>query len=584
MCARAAGRFLGRRTLMGLFVRQYRPFFVYAGVFSLFINMLLLVPALYMLQVFDRVLTSRHVETLVLLTLLTVGALLVMMVLEMLRSALLASAAVNLDRQWGPRVLSLLVDGAGQPSSVQSLHGLRDLGTLRTFLTGPGILSLFDAPWLPGYLIVIFLFHPLMGVVATFGATALLALALLNEKLNRKPLESLQTESRRAGRFVDNSLRNADVVRALGMTPRVTAAWEAINHRVLSMQLDTARWTSRISAMTKAMRQLIQVAMLGMGAWLVIRLDVSPGVMIAATILLGRALAPVETMIAGWRAMVEARSAANRLRDLVAQQGDKPQSTALPAPTGRLVVNKVTFIVRGRDTPVIRQMSWELAAGEGLAILGPSASGKSTLARLLVGVWKPTAGVVRLDGADVASWERESLGPHIGYLPQDVELFPGTVSANIRRLEEPSDEAVVDAARRAHAHDLILKLPRGYDTGLGEAGAVLSGGQRQRIALARALYGNPRLVVLDEPNASLDEEGDQALMRTIRELKDDGVTLVLITHRPAFVAAMNKVLVLREGGAAFFGPKEQFLAKLSSERRAGEAARLVPRERTQRGT
>lgn len=563
------------------FFKQFRPYFLYAGFFSLFVNLLLLVPALYMLQVFDRVLTSRHEETLVMLTLLALGALVLMMILEILRSRLLAGAAVALDRRLGPRVLGVLLDGARQPGGIDNVHGLKDLGTLRAFLTGPGVLSLFDAPWLPIYVLVIFLFHPLMGAVACVGAVILILLALLNEKLTRKPLEELQTQGRLAGRFVDLSLRNAEVVNALGMTKGVTEVWQGSNRKVMELQLSSSQWASRISAMTKFMRQLVQVVMLGTGAWLVIGLNVSPGVMIAATILLGRALAPVETLISGWRNLVDARSAAHRLQDLLVD-GVETAQTTLPAPKGRLSVDKVVFAIRGRERPILKGVSWELPAGESLVVLGPSASGKSTLARLVVGVWKPISGVVRLDGADVATWPREQLGPHIGYLPQDVELFAGTVSDNINRLGQADSEGVIAAAQRANAHDLILHLPNGYDTQIGEGGAVLSGGQRQRVALARALYGNPCVVVLDEPNANLDAEGEEALMRTMQQIKQEGVTLVVITHRPAIVASMDKVLVLREGNMDFFGPKAEFMAKMNraaqSSGISGQAPQLHQRE------
>ena len=563
---------------MGAFLRRYRAFFLYAGFFSFFINLLLLVPALFMLQVFDRVLASRHEETLVLLTILTVGALLTMMVLEVIRLMLLARAAVTVDKQLGPKLLATSLHSARDPAASENLLGMRDLATLRSFLAGPGILALFDVPWLPVYLLVIFLFHPLMGVVATLGALALFALARLNERLTRTPLERLQEAGRRAGRFVDEGLRNATVVGALGMVAGLTRAWSRLNQNVIDSQLASSYRAAQINAAIKFMRQFVQVAMLGTGAWLVIERDVSPGVMIAATILLGRALAPMETMIAGWRSLVDARNAAARLREVIDARESPEQPTALPASKGELTVDKVTFI-RAPNHHILKGVSFTLRPGESLAILGPSAAGKSTLARLIVGVWKPTTGIVRLDGADVSAWERGALGPHIGYLPQDVELFAGTVSANIRRLGERDDEAVTRAAMRAHAHRMILQLPNGYDTEIGEGGRLLSGGQRQRIALARALYGSPRLVVLDEPNANLDEEGELALMHTIRALREEQVTVVLVTHRPAIVAKMDKVLVLREGAVAFYGPTTEFLAKVTLDNRLRERSRIVQRNR-----
>lgn len=555
---------------------QYRPFFLYAGFFSLFINLLLLAPSIYMLQVFDRVLTSRHEETLVLLTLITVVALIGMMLLETVRSRVLAGAALAMDRRLGAVVLDRLIDGAVRPGSERNLHGLKDVATLRAFLTGPGIQALFDAPWLPIFIIIIFMFHPMMGAVALAGAALIFLLALANERLTRGPIEQQQTAGRRAGRFVDLSLRNAEVVGALGMKAGVSATWQRLNQEALKHQLVAGQWSARITSLSKFSRQMIQVVMLGVGAWLVIDLHVSPGVMIAATILLGRALAPVELLIQGWRSMVEARSAARRLSDLIADYQETP-ATALPAPEGRLSAERLVFGFKGSDRPVLKGVAFELAPGEALAVLGPSASGKSTLARLLVGVWKPLSGVVRLDGADVAAWSRSQLGPYVGYLPQDVELFAGTVRENIARLEQCADEAVIGAAIRANAHDMILRLPRGYDTAIGEGGASLSGGQRQRIAMARALYGAPRLIVLDEPNASLDAEGEDSLGRTLQGLKEQGATVVVITHRPGIVSGVDKVLVLRDGAVDYFGNKDAFIQKVTPVKRAPDTGHSADR-------
>jgi PrtD family type I secretion system ABC transporter len=555
------------------FVTRFRPFFLYAGFFSLFINLLLLVPALYMLQVFDRVIPSRSDETLVVLTVGALVALLVMMVLDLLRARLLASAGVALDSKLGPRVLSGLLSTARKPGSSEYVHGLRDVNTLRTFLTGTGIFALFDAPWLPVYLIVIALFHPLLGAVALTGALLLLGLAYVNEKLTRKGLEDLQAEGRKAGRFIDQTVRNAEVVNALGMVGGVTRKWEALNRGVLGHQVRASQLGGAVSGLTKFMRQFVQVAMLGAGAWLVIDLHVTAGVMMAATILLGRALAPVETAIAGWKSLVDARSAYRRLSQLLAENPLEAPATELPAPRGDLSVEKVVFAIRGQDKAILRGVSFQLAAGESLGIIGPSASGKSTLARVVTGVWKPQGGVVRLDGADVSAWPREHLGPHVGYLPQDVEIFAGTVAENIARMGEVDSEAVIRAATRANAHEMILRLPRGYDTEVGESGGVLSGGQRQRLALARALYGNPRLVVLDEPNANLDGEGEEALMRTMRDLKAEGVTLLVVSHRPSLLAGIDKVLVMREGLVEMFGPRAEVIAKVT--RGAPGAPQLV---------
>lgn len=543
--------------------KLFRPYFLYAGLFSLCINLLLLVPSLYMLQVFDRVITSRSTETLVMLTLAAAGALVVMSLLDMLRARLLAAAGVAMDALLGPRVLDGLLTDAARLGGTEYVHGLRDVSVLRSFFTGNGIFALFDAPWLPFYVLLIFLFHPLLGVVALAGAALLVALAVMNEKLAHAPLERLQAGSRRTTSYIDSSLRNAEVVSAMGMLPAMTRRWIALNAEVEKLQLETSRIASRMGGLTKFVRQFIQIAMLCTGAWLVIDQHVSGGVMMAATIILGRALAPVEMLIGGWRGLVEAHGAWLRLDGLLRTRKGKEHNTALPRPSGKLAAERLLFAAAGSEKAIIKGVSFELAAGESLGLIGPSASGKSTLARLLLGIWQPLAGVVRLDGADIASWPRKRLGSHVGYLPQDVELFAGTVAENIARLGEPDPQAVIGAAQRANAHDMILRLPKGYDTQIGEGGAALSGGQRQRIGLARALYGKPRLVVLDEPNANLDGEGEAALVQAMAGLKQAGVTLIVISHRPSILAGVDKLLVLRDGAVELFGPRTEILTRMT---------------------
>ncbi len=542
---------------------RFRSFFVYAGVFSFFINLLLLVPTLYMLQVFDRVLTSRSNETLVMLTIASAVALIVMALLDQLRARLLAAAGIALDSLLGPRVLGGLLANAAQLGGTEYVHGLRDVASLRAFLTGNGIFALFDAPWLPFYLILIFVFHPLLGIVATLGATLLILLAVANEKLTREPLERLQAESRKASRYIDASLRNAEVVGGMGMIGAVTRQWQALNTLVQHRQLEANRLAGMAGGMTKFLRQFLQTAMLCAGAYLVIDQHVTAGVMMAATIILSRALAPVEMLISGWKSLVEARAAHGRLDELLRARPAELAATELPAPRGHLILERVVFAAKGMERPIVKGVGLELAPGEALGLIGPSASGKSTLARLMIGLWRPVSGTVRLDGADIGGWPRERLGPHIGYLPQDVELFAGTVAENIARLGEPDSPGVIEAAQRAAAHDMILRLAKGYDTPVGDGGASLSGGQRQRIALARALYGNPRLVVLDEPNANLDADGEAALMAAMAGLKRAGVTLVVISHRPSLLAGVDKLMVLREGAVDLFGPRQDVLARLS---------------------
>ena len=554
------------------FLAQFRTHFTAAAFFSLVINLLMLAPALFMLQVFDRVVSSRSVETLVMLFLLTLMALLVMAYLDAIRTRLLARAAMKLERLLGPRILSNMLRQSARSNRTQSLHGLRDINALRTFLTGPGIVAVFDVPWVPLFIALIFLFHPLLGAVALGGALLLVSLTVLNERLSRRSIESMQTDARLAGRFVDQSLGNAEVVGALGMVDNVTQDWREKSQKVLQSQFEANQIGSFLTSTTRFLRQMLQVVMLAAGAWLTIEQIATPGVMIAATIILGRALAPIEALTAGWKSLVEARGAYQRLAKVIESEPETADQMDLPAPKGGLSVESLVFGFRGQDLPIIRRVSFELAPGESLAIVGPSPAGKSTLARLLVGVWHPISGAVRLDGADIRSWPRERLGPHIGYLPQNVEIFAGTVAENIARLGTVDSEEVIKAATRANAHEMILALPQGYDTAVGEGGALLSAGQRQRIALARALYGNPKLVVLDEPNSNLDTRGEAALADAIRLLKAEGVTLVAITHRLPLVSAVDKVMVLMHGAIEKFGTLAEVMPRTSQASDPAHAA------------
>ncbi|TXG94900.1 MAG: type I secretion system permease/ATPase [Rhodocyclaceae bacterium] len=543
--------------------RRFRPFFVYAGLFSLCINLLMLVPSLYMLQVFDRVIASRSNETLVMLTLATIVALAMMSLLDALRARLLAAAGLAMDATLGPRVLDGLLTDAARAGGSEHTHGLRDVATLRGFFTGNGVFALFDAPWLPIYVLIIFFFHPLLGAIALAGAIGLVALVVVNERLARAGLEKLATGTRQSTRDVDASLRNAEVVAAMGMLPALTRRWVTQNAAVEQHQLESSRLAARMNGITKFARQFIQTAMLCAGAYLVIDQNVSGGVMMAATIILGRALSPVEMLIGSWRGLVDARGAWARLDAILHRRQHRERNTALPKPSGQLSAERLVFAIPGAEKAIVKGVSFELQAGESMGLIGPSASGKSTLLRLLLGVWPPYAGTVRLDGADIASWPRSRLGRYIGYLPQDVELFSGTVAENIARLGEPEPQQVIAAAQRANAHEMILRLPQGYDTQIGEGGAALPGGQRQRIGLARALYGKPRLVVLDEPNANLDGEGEAALARAMATLREAGVTLIVVSHRPSLLAGVDKLMVLNDGNMEMFGPRSEVLSRLT---------------------
>ena len=549
------------------FFRQFRTHFLYAGIFSFVINLILLVPPLYMIQVFDRVLVSRSQETLLMLTLAAVGTLVMLFLLDSLRSALLLSAGGMIDRLLGERVISALIQNAGKVNRAESVHGLRDVSLLRNFLGGASIIALFDLPWGIFFVLFTFFFHTLLGVIALLSVAALFALTWSNEKLNRADLEKVQIDGRRAGQFIDQGLRNADVLNALGMRRGFVRRWERMNSPVLEGQEETGQRMGRINSLSKALRQLVQVIMMAAGAWLVIADNMTSGVMLAATIILGRALAPFESLLANWNNLVGARAAYARLKPHL-EQKLLPPEVRLPAPEGRVSVERVTLAGATADRPIIRGVAFELAAGDSLAIIGPSASGKSSLARLIIGIWTPTTGAVRLDGAELAKLDRDHIGPYLGYLPQDVELFPGTVAENIARLGELDSDAVVKAAQYAQAHDLILRLPQGYETPIGGGSNTLSGGQMQRIGLARALYGQPKLVVLDEPNANLDAEGEASLQQVVRRLRQEKITLVLVTHRPSLLDHIEKVLVMREGAQEAFGPREEILAKVLPMRQA----------------
>jgi len=535
-----------------LLVARLRPFVLLAALASLVLNLMLLMPALYMLQVFDRVFASRSLETLAMLSLALALALVLAGAMDVARSRALGWAGQALARRLAPQALHASLQRAAQPGRSREGDTLRDVGALRAFLAGQGVQALFDAPWVPLHLLVIGLMHPLLGVAATIGALALFGLALLTHHLTSEHTQAAQRETRAAQRHAQSLLRHADAMIGMGMGGSAVRGWEQRHAQALATQQGLGTRMAVLGALARIARQALQAGLLGLGAWLVIAQHASPGIMVAATVLLGRALQPVELLIAGWKTLVEARAAWQRL-EAPGTVAPQPARVMLPAPQGRLEVERVVFGLVAQRPPLIKGVGFSLEPGESLGLIGPSASGKSTLLRLLLGLWQPQGGAVRLDGADIAQWDRDALGAHVGYLPQDVELFAGTVAENIARLGEVDDARVVEAARLAHAHEMILRLPQGYDTPVGEAGAALSGGQRQRIALARALHGTPRLVVLDEPNAHLDADGEAALAAALRELKQRGCTVVVVTHRPALVSQFDKLGVLKDGVLEAFG-------------------------------
>lgn len=545
------------------FWQALKPTLIVAGLFSLFINLMLLGPILYMLQVFDRVLTSRSEPTLYMLTLVVAIALLAMAFVDMARGRLMVMGGRRIDEMLGARALKNLIRNASAVNRTGYLYGLKDIATLRGFLTGNNVIALFDAPWLIFFIAIIFLFHPWMGAIAVVGALILLLLAWVNEKTNRKELDRYQDATRRGGQFMDQGMRNADVLNSMGMTARFSTKWEAINSDALNRMQETSARMGSILAISKFVRQSIQVVMMGVGVYLVIHDNLSPGIMIASTILLGRAMAPVESLIGNWNGLVSARSAYERLAKLFPVFFKDSVRQPLPPPQGRIQIEHAFLAGSDKDHPILRQIDLDLPPGKLLGVLGPSGSGKSSLAKLIVGVWPLTSGHVRIDGAEISHWDENQLGAYLGYLPQDVELFPGTIAENIGRFDTTNNDAILLAAQAAHAYELILRLPEGFDTRLGEGGIQLSAGQAQRIGLARALYGQPRIVVLDEPNANLDIEGEQALLQAIAELKTQGSTVILITHKPSLVSNMDYLMVLREGRVELLGPRDDVLSRLS---------------------
>jgi PrtD family type I secretion system ABC transporter len=562
-----------------LFVKRLRSFVMLAAASSFVLNIALLMPAIYMMQVFDRVFTSNSVETLLMLGLITLLFLALGSFVDTVRARALAWAGRSLDRKLAPAAIrSSLQDAAGGAGKADT-DALRDIAQLRMFLSGPGVLALFDAPWATLYLAIITLMHPLLGLTATLGALVLVALGVLTDRLTRESAGESLRASRMSTRTAEKLARNAEAIVGMGMTTDAIARWREHHEQSLLAQESHGRASSILASLARTLRQVLQVVMLGVGAWLVIDMQASSGVMIAATILLSRALQPVEHLIGGWRALIDARGAWERLGD---RSADLPSqaNVALPAPTGRIEVERLFYAFSASRPPLLKNVNFVLAPGDSLGVIGPSASGKTTLVRLLLGLARPQTGCVSLDGFDTSRWDREALGKHIGYLPQGVELFSGTVGENIARLGATTgpeaSERIVRAARLALAHEMILKLPDGYETQIGDGGAILSGGQRQRIALARALYGEPRLLVLDEPNANLDTVGEAALLAALAELKARGVTVIMVTHSTALMAALDKLALLKGGTLEMFGPSAAVLARLRSPNGASQRVVAFP--------
>ncbi len=542
--------------------------------FSLFINLLMLTAPLYMLQVFDRVIAGRSTDTLLYLTLIAALALVALGALEAVRNGVMVALGGWLDRRLGGAALEASV-AAGLHRN-PSVQGLRDLAVFRGFLTGPSVFPILDAPWTPIFIAFVFLLHPMLGWLALAGAAILFALAAINDLATRSIMRRANEASIGAMRQAEAAARNADAVHSMGMMQALQANWRKRNEESIALQGSAGRRGGAIAAASKSFRLFLQIGLLATGAWLVLGGEITPGAMIAASILMARALAPVEGAINSWRSVLAARDAYRRIGLLLDEAPSLSASMPLPAPEGALLIDKLTYAHAGAAEPALRNVEFALSPGECLGLIGPTATGKTTLARLLVGNLRPLAGHVRLDGADVAAWAADDLGRYIGYLPQDVELFAGTVRENIARMAAGAPEEVIAAAQLAGVHEMILRLPHGYETEIGDGGSILSGGQRQRVALARAVFGDPTLIVLDEPNASLDQDGDQALIRTMTSLKQRGATVVMVTHRPSILRAVDKILVLGDEGTRMFGPRHEILPKVAGQLTGTGALRPEP--------
>ncbi|WP_422018794.1 type I secretion system permease/ATPase [Roseibium sp.] len=538
---------------------KFRAIIFTTFVFSFCINMLLFASPIYMLQIYDRVLGSRNETTLLMISIIILFLLIIYGLLEFIRSRMLVRAGQQFDNVLSESLFSRAVKLRLSNPKAGAEFILADGDKIREFLTGTGILAFFDAPWTPVFIAVCFIFHPWLGFVALGGALVIFALAIINEFATKKPLKEANTASQGANQFAGAVLQNAEVIRAMGMEKALGDRWRDRHGSVLGAQADASDKAGAILTFQKFFRMTIQSAILGLGGYLAIKQEISPGIMIAASIMMGRALQPVEQGVQQWKTFVAARQAHARLKGLFDSVPGDEQRTELPDPKGVITAENLSSVLPGTRTAFLKNLNFQINPGETIAVIGPSGSGKSSLIRHLVGVWPAAVGTVRIDGADIAHWNADQLGQHLGYLPQEVRLFAGTIAENISRFTGGESEEVVKAAQLAGVHDMILRLPDGYETQVGDNGQQLSGGQRQRVGLARAMFGMPRIMILDEPNSNLDSDGENALLEAIKAMKEQKITVVLVTHKTNLLAICDRVLVMREGQMqAFTTPQELF--------------------------
>lgn len=551
-----------------------RGSFLTTAFFSLFVNVLMLVPAIYMMAIYDHVMMSGSESTLMMLTLMTVFLFFVLGGLEWVRTRMLVASSARLDEQLGDRVFNaIFTQSLTSSGAIATSQPLNDMVQIRQFLSGPGLLAFFDAPWIPIYVGLMFLFHPYFGAMAVVSMLLLAGLALWSEVATRTDLAEANRESIEATQFAQRNLRNAEVVEAMGMLPRLRARWQIRQLKVLTLQSQTSTKAGLINALLRTIRLTVQSLVLGLGAYLAIHNEITPGLVISGSILLGRALAPLDQMIGGWRGFLGAREAYRRLDTLLRTIPEREPRMALPALRGHVTLEGLVIAVPGRTKPILNGITLTIEPGTTVALIGPSAAGKSTLARAMLGLYPPAHGRACIDGADILNWDRIQLGESIGYLPQDVELLDGTVAENIARFGAIDAKRVVEAAQWAGIHEMVLSLPQAYDTPLIGGGVGLSAGQQQRIGIARAIYGRPRIVVLDEPNANLDMAGDTALMATIQKLQRDGCTIVVVTHRTNVLQVVQKIVMIIDGKVARYGPRDEVLAAMGKSPQPSSPAR-----------
>ena len=551
---------------------DFRYEFMVAGLFSMIANLLMLAPTLYMLQVYDRVLVSQNTGTLLVVSIITLFFLVVLSFSEWARSKLLVRSGIRMDQMLSRKLFHASYEAHLNPAVSNPTRAFADLTELRQFLTGNGIFAFFDAPWAPIYIAVLFLLHPWLGVMALGFAAVQSVLAWWGSQATKPAQAQASKSQQEVSGYLQSKFRNAEVIESMGMLKHLYRRWAERNAKAMGANLNAQDVASRVTAWSKFVRYTQQSLSLGGGALLVIHGELSPGAMIAANVLMSRALAPIDLMVGTWSGFLNAREAFTRLSELLEAHPLRDIPAMGLAPKGDVVLKDVVASAPGRETPILQGVSAIMPPGTVTVVLGASGSGKSTLARVLLGIWPHSSGQVLLDGQAIGKWNRMELGPHIGYLPQDIELFDGTIAENIARSGQVESEKVIEAAEAAGLHTMILRFPKGYDTPMGEAGGLLSGGQRQRIGLARAMYGMPALVVLDEPNANLDDEGENALVRAVQGLKAQGKTVVLISHRPGIVSVADRLLILQNGTVQASGPRDGVLAALQKQREQAQAA------------